>query len=238
VDSILSRRPLYEWAREHSERHEYRGRGTAYGVPLPDCNLRVVVRRARHGGLFGPLLGEVFVAPTRAARELAMSLFLRHVGVATPPVIGFVTYRVGPLLRRADVFTAEVPNAQDLGEFLASVADRGRRQEAWRAAARLLQTLAQNGVWHPDLNAKNVLIARDPNATEPVAAVAIVLDIDRVRLVVPGDPQLAQANLERLLESLRKRAGDPRNGTPPSETELGEFSALALAPRAVPSPAS
>ncbi|MGQ0643274.1 MAG: lipopolysaccharide kinase InaA family protein [Gemmatimonadaceae bacterium] len=231
VDSILGERPLYDWARVHAERQAYTGRGPAYGVPLPQCDVRVVVRRARHGGIFAPLLGEVFLAPTRAPRELAMSLFLRQLGVATPAIIGFVTYAVAPLLRRADVFTAEVPNAADLGDYLARATGIAERQDAWRATARLLQRLSQNGVWHPDLNAKNVLIAATSTSSEAAetqlpSPIAVVLDIDRVRLVVPGDPQVAEANLERLLRSLRKRAGDPRNGPPVSEEELAEFSAL------------
>jgi hypothetical protein len=234
VDTILGERPLYDWAQVHAERREYTGRGKAYGVPLPECDIRVVVRRARHGGFFGPLLGDVFLAPTRAPRELAMSLFLRHVGVATPAVIGFVTYDIGPLLRRADVFTAEVPNAADLGEYLASETGVAERQEAWRATARLLQRLAQHGVWHPDLNAKNVLIVRGAMAgsatvSERATTLAVILDIDRVRLVVPGDPQLTGANLERLLRSLRKRAADARSGPPVSQSELAEFAALARA---------
>ncbi|MGH7709649.1 MAG: hypothetical protein ACREOG_00100, partial [Gemmatimonadaceae bacterium] len=78
VDSILAVRPLYDWAAAHAERREYSGRGPAYGVPLPECNIRVVVRRARHGGLLAPILRDIFVVPTRAPRELAMSFFLRR----------------------------------------------------------------------------------------------------------------------------------------------------------------
>jgi 3-deoxy-D-manno-octulosonic acid kinase len=208
-----------------------------------------VVRRARHGGFFAALLGEVFLAPTRAPRELVMSLFLRHVGVATPAVIGFVTYTIGPLLRRADVFTAEMPNATDLAQFLARASAAAERQDAWRATARLLQRLAQNGIWHPDLNAKNVLLA--PAAAPPPAPTpalsgsaaeeratltAVVLDIDRVRLVVPGDPQVAAANLERLLRSLRKRSGDAHNGATLAEAELSQFSALVRAGAPAPPP--
>jgi hypothetical protein len=108
------------------------------------------------------------------------------------------------------------------------------RLEAWRATARLLQRLAQTGVWHPDLNAKNVLILPPgfDEASGRSVHTAIVLDIDRVRLVVPGDPQLAEANLERLLRSLRKRARDARNGPPVQESELSGFVGLV---RATPS---
>lgn len=231
VDGILGERSLYEWASTHAERREYMGRGPTFGVPLPECGIRVVVRRARHGGLLAPLLRDIYLPPTRAPRELAMSLFLRRLGVATPAVIGYVTYGAGPFMLRADVMTAEVPNAGDLGDFLAQTTEPAERLEAWRATARLLHRLAQTGVWHPDLNAKNVLIL-PPGFDETsgrTVHTAIVLDIDRVRLVVPGDPQLAEANLERLLRSLRKRAGDARNGPPVQEAELNEFAGLVRA---------
>lgn len=231
VGSIISERSLYEWASMHSERRAYLGRGPTYAVPLPDCGVRVVVRRARHGGLLAPLLRDVYLPPTRAPRELAMSLFLRRLGVATPAVVGYVTYGVGLFLLRVDVMTAEVPNAGDLGDFLARTAEPAERLDAWRATARLLQRLAQTGVWHPDLNAKNVLILppSENGSDGRPAHTAIVLDIDRVRLVVPGDPQVAEANLERLLRSLRKRARDSRNGPPVQESELSEFAGLVRA---------
>ncbi len=231
LKGILGERSLYEWSRAHAERREYMGRGPTFGVPLPDCGMRVVVRRARHGGLLAPLLRDVYLAPTRAPRELAMSLFLRRLGVATPAVIGYVTYGAGPLLLRADVMTAEVPNAGDLGDFLAQTTEPAERLEAWRATARLLHRLALTGVWHPDLNAKNVLILPPEGDAGGARTLhtAVVLDIDRVRLVVPGDPQLAEANLERLLRSLRKRARDARNGPPVQETELDAFAGLVRA---------
>lgn len=238
VDSILAERSLYDWASTHAERREYAGRGPTFGVPLPECGVRVVVRRARHGGLLAPLLRDVYLPPTRAPRELAMSLFLRRLGVATPAVIGYVTYSAGPLLLRVDVMTTELPNAGDLGDFLAQTAARAERLEAWRATARLLQRLAQTGVWHPDLNAKNVLIlppaagGDDAGSARPVHT-AVVLDIDRVRLVVPGDPQLVEANLERLLRSLRKRARDARYGAAVPDAELEEFAGIV---RAMPAP--
>lgn len=241
VGSILDEGSVYDWARTQTERREYSGRGPAYGVLLPDCNVHVVVRRARHGGLLAPLLGELFMAPTRAPRELAMSMFLRRLGVATPAVVGYATYSVAPMLQRVDVLTAEVPNAPDLGAFLARTSEAAERHEAWRAIALLLQRLAQIGIWHPDLNAKNVLIMApaapsDAAGTGRTGPTAVVLDIDRVRLVVPGDPQLAEANLGRLVRSVRKRARDSTNGPPVQDAELAEFAALVRADAAANAP--
>lgn len=200
IVAILERETLYDWARAHPERRAFTGRLPAFAVPLTDCGARVVVRHAYHGGLLGRLRGDIFLAPTRAPREVAMALFLRRLGVATPRVMAYVTYAAGAMLRRCDVATEEVPDATDLATFLAS-ADADSREAAWRATALLLGRLQQAGVWHPDLNARNVLLARTEDSD---ALTAVLLDIDRAQLVLPGDPQLAAANLQRLIRSLRK----------------------------------
>jgi hypothetical protein len=206
IVAILESETLYDWARVHPERREFGGRVPAYAVPLADCGARVVVRHAYHGGLLAPLLRDVFLAPTRAPRELAMSLFLRRLGVATPRVLAYATYAAGPMLRRGDVATEEVPDASDLAAFLAT-ADAAGREAAWHATARLLGRLRQAGVWHPDLNARNVLLARNGDTGGVGGLTAVLLDIDRAQLVLPGDPQLGAANLQRLLRSLRKLSG-------------------------------
>ena len=49
-------------------------------------------RRNRHGGLFAPLTGDLFLSPTRAPYELAASLNLLSVGVPTPAILAYATY--------------------------------------------------------------------------------------------------------------------------------------------------
>lgn len=227
IGAILEHKPVYEWAATHPERRAFGGRVPAYAVPLTDCGVRVVVRHSYHGGLLAPVLRDVFLPPTRAPRELAMSLFLRRLGVATPRVLAYVTYAAGALLRRCDVLTEEVPDAVDLATFVAA-ADPAAREAAWRATALLLARLQQSGVWHPDLNARNVLVARDATAQGSAGITAVLLDIDRAELVLPGDPQLAAANLQRLLRSLRKLTRGP-DALPLAEKELEHFAATVRA---------
>ncbi|MGQ0537680.1 MAG: lipopolysaccharide kinase InaA family protein [Gemmatimonadaceae bacterium] len=224
VRGVLEGGSLYEWARAQPDRREYVGRGPAFGVSLPGCEPRLVVRRARHGGVLAPLLGDVFVAPTRAPRELVVTLFLRRLGIATPLVLAYATYRAGPLLRRADVATTEVPNATPLSICLAQGTEPPARVAAWQAAVALLRRLTAAGVWHPDLNAANILLQR----SESGSLAAVLLDVDRVRFSVPGDPQLAGANVERLLRSIRK--GASRGTLAVDASELTAFTADATRP--------
>lgn len=190
---------LFDYAAHHTEARALTGRGVAWAVPLPDDAARVVVRRSRHGGILARFTGERFLGATRAPRELEISLRLERLGVSTPEVVAYATYPAGQVFRRADVVTREIPDANDLAAMLAA-SDPGVRRQALAATARLLASLTDAGARHPDLNIKNVLLARDENGELQ----ACVLDVDRVWFDVPGDPSITDANLHRLSRSARK----------------------------------
>jgi hypothetical protein len=197
--AVLARGTLYEYASACRDRRELVGRGPVYAVTLG--NSRVVVRRARHGGLLAPLTRDLFVRPTRAPHELAVSTRLRAAGVATPAVVAYVVYHIGPWLARSDVVTEEVPEADDLLTVLRPTATEAARAAAWTAAQELVEALGRAGAVHPDLNVKNILIAH-AGRSRPVA---YALDVDRVVWRRPGDPAVVRANLARLRRSALKR---------------------------------
>jgi hypothetical protein len=211
---------LYDFARVHPDRVELRGRIPAFAIPLGDEGSRVVVRHSQHGGLLAPLTRDLFLAPTRAPYELAVSLLLARAGVPTPPIVGFAVYRVAPLVRRSDVVTLALP-----GVDLASAVRDG--SEAERSAliapvAQLLRALTGAGAWHPDLNLRNVFLVPDDLG----AMRGFVLDIDRVRFVPAGNPQVTGANVDRLARSARKLRTEEGRGW--SDDALTELRRLAL----------
>jgi 3-deoxy-D-manno-octulosonic acid kinase len=199
VRAALASGTLYDWARAHPQRRTLQGRLPVYAAPLPLDGPKVVVRHAHHGGRLAPLLRDLFLPPTRAAAELATSLILAHAGVPTPPVVAYAVYRAGPLLRRADVMSVELPG-QDLGAALLATSNDAERASLVAPVAALLGALTQAGAWHPDLNVKNILLVPD-DAGELHPA---VLDVDRVQFVPPGDPNLREANFRRLARSAAK----------------------------------
>ena len=152
------------------------------------------------GGWLGRTGTDLFFPPTRGLRELVNTLRLRLAGVPTPEVVAIVSYRAGPVLRRGDVATREIPDSHDLSVVLREITDPAERESCLRATGKLLATMARAGAHHPDLNARNVLITWD--AAE--GARAHVLDVDRIRFHVPGDPMVARANADRLARSLAK----------------------------------
>jgi hypothetical protein len=147
------------------------------------------------GGWLSSLNTDLFLPPTRALRELVASIRLRSAGVATPEVIAFAVYPVGAIFRRSDVLTREI-QGEDLGSILATVPSEERRQVALETTAALVASLSIAGAHHSDLNLRNILVSGD---------VAHILDLDRIRFHVPGDPIVLSANIARLKRSLRKR---------------------------------
>ena len=195
----FERGTMYSWAAAHPARREMQGRLPVFAAPLPHDGPTVVVRHAHHGGWLAPLMRDLFLPPTRARRELGTALHLARAGVPTPPVAAYAIYRAGPVLRRVDVMTVELPG-QDLGAALRAAVTVADRQRLVRPVSALLGALTQAGAWHPDLNVKNVLLVSD-DAGELHPA---VLDIDRMRFVPPGDPNLREANYRRLARSVAK----------------------------------
>jgi len=200
LESILAAETLYDHARRQPDARQFRGRTTAYGIALGAGCGRVVVRHAMRGGLLGRTGSDLFFPPTRGLRELVNSLRLKLTGVPTPEVIAFASYPAGQVLRRSDVATREIPESHDLSIVLREISDEGHRLSCLRATGILLAMLARAGAHHPDLNARNILITWDSSE----GAQAYVLDVDRIRFHVSGDPMVSNANLSRLERSLLK----------------------------------
>ena len=206
--AIVEHGSLYAYALAQPDRRELRGRAAAWAVRLQSGD-DVVVRHSWHGGLLAPLTRDVFVAPSRAPRELALSVRLRAAGVRTPEVVAYALYPAGPGLVRADVMTRLVPDAQDLAALLRTQPLTRDPRGPWvRATGALLHALAQLGVRHPDLNLKNVLVTPAPTAGDDDALHAWILDLDVAR--VSDSPSTArqhaigEANLRRLERSIEK----------------------------------
>jgi RIO-like serine/threonine protein kinase len=179
---------LYAAAAAHPDRREYGGRGVAYGVRL--AGARVVVRHSRHGGLLAPLTGDLFLPPTRAPHERRSAVRLEERGVPTPEVVAYAVYHVG-LFRRTDVVTREIEGARDLAACEAT-------PEAQAAVERLLAAMAEAGALHPDLNAKNILVAPDGDGL-----LAYVIDVDRVVFRKGGVDHANRARLRRSIAKLQ-----------------------------------
>lgn len=199
AEAMLVEGTLYEAAARDLAARRLTGRGVAYAVSLPVTGTCVVVRHNRHGGLFASLTRDLFLPPTRAPYELAVSLRLEALGVRTPDVLMYGVHQVAPLLRRSDVVTREIVGGRDLATYMMPDESPSARDEAWAAARALVASLSAAGARHHDLNVKNILLAPAERGL-----VAWVLDVDRVDFGEVDSAIVREGNAKRLLRSAKK----------------------------------
>ncbi|HKZ73447.1 MAG TPA: 3-deoxy-D-manno-octulosonic acid kinase, partial [Steroidobacteraceae bacterium] len=129
-------------------------------------------------------------AATRPFGEWYLMYHLHRAGLPVPAPIAARYVRRGPTYS-GDLITEQIVDAESLAQRLGvrslSILD-------WIAVGRCIRRFHDLGVCHADLNAHNVLFARD-------GAVYLV-DFDRSRLRKPG--LWRDANLVRLRRSLEK----------------------------------
>jgi tRNA A-37 threonylcarbamoyl transferase component Bud32 len=171
----------------------FAGRGRPVRVPLADGTAGVL-RRYRHGGLLRGLTGRRFLGAPRPLRELLATARAEAGGAAVPRVLAALFRPAGPLLHEGFLLTREVTDATDLAEWLRAGKPAG---PALRAAGLSARRLHGAGVWHADLHVKNVLVR---------AGDAMIIDLDRARILDPVPHDMRMANLFRFDRSLVKLA--------------------------------
>jgi hypothetical protein len=194
------------------------GRAPTAIVSLPGRKERLLLRRLRHGGLLGPLLGASFLGLARALAELRVTAALREAGAPVPrPVLALGRRRVGPLFECA-VATVLEEGALDALAFLESAPEPARVLRAARAAGEAVRRLHDAGGRHADLHVKNLLIREQGELVE-----CRVVDLDRARLEVGLTPAERIAQLARLWRSLLKRGVLARVGARGCARFLGAY---------------
>ncbi|WP_348766664.1 3-deoxy-D-manno-octulosonic acid kinase [uncultured Salinisphaera sp.] len=172
---------------------EAQGRGSAYFLQGADGN-EWVLRHNRRGGALARINHDRFlytgIERARPVRELRLlaDLQARDLPVPTP-----IAARVQPALGfyRGDVITRRIPEAEPLADRLARQAVPST---AWQRLGAVLARFHRAGLWHADLNARNVLIDTHDDFH--------LIDFDKARLRTPG--KWRQANLARFHRSLAK----------------------------------
>ena len=197
---------LYGAARDSADRTLH-GRGPVPVVANPEgVGPPWVVRRYYRGGLMRPFGDRFLRAGTpRSFTEVENNARIENLGFATALIVAAAVYP-GGLLYRADLVTELVPHARTLADVLfggdslrGGRTGRSTRREAMACTAELITRLAKAGIHHPDLNAENVLIAREGQRVH-----AILIDLDGCRVAGPSVPVDATRLRRRLARSIRK----------------------------------
>ncbi|KFZ36248.1 3-deoxy-D-manno-octulosonic acid kinase [Shewanella mangrovi] len=158
---------------------------------------RWALRHYWRGGLIAKLIKDAYpfsgYENTRAFAELQLLEQLYDEGFAVPKPIAAQVVRSG-FVYRADILTKLLPNAQDLVGLLA---ERALTDTEWQALGQLIAKFHHRGVYHADLNAKNILLSDGQ---------FYLIDFDRGELR-DATPDWQRSNMERLLRSFRKEHG-------------------------------
>jgi 3-deoxy-D-manno-octulosonic acid kinase len=184
-----------------SEASRYQGRGTLRRIHLPD-GTSALVRQCRHGGLFRAVTGQwYFTWPPRPFRELVVTEELRRRGVPTVEVLAACAIQRPSIFYRGCLVTRELADSEDFWSALQSgLVGRLGWETTLRAVAASIRAMHREGVYHADLNLKNILLRPDKNGVA-----SYLIDFDKAKLFLGELPTaLATRNLDRLLRSTRK----------------------------------
>lgn len=184
-----------------AEDSRFQGRGVLRAVKLLHDET-ALIRAYRHGGFFRGVAPHWFFSwPPRPFRELAITEELRRRGLRTVEVYAACLSRpVGPLYR-GWLVTKHLRGSEDLWSALQSgLIQRVGLEIALRAVAESIRSMHREGVFHADLNLKNILL----HVEEPVVT-SYIIDYDKARLFLGKLPaELAKSNLTRLRRSTQK----------------------------------
>jgi tRNA A-37 threonylcarbamoyl transferase component Bud32 len=161
-----------------------------------------LVRAYRHGGVLRRLTGDFFFTwPPRPFRELVLTEEVRRRGVPTVEIFAACVERIWGPFYRGWLITRELRGADDLWAALQSdlyVGTAGR--SLLQAVAQSLRKLHRQGVYHGDLNLRNILVRREAEEIR-----SYIIDFDKAKLF-PREvsPERARRNMSRLLRSVCK----------------------------------
>lgn len=169
-----------------------KGRGSALFIRHNDDQW--VLRHYLRGGVVGRLIRDSYLwlglTSSRAWQEWHLLMHMHNLGLPVPAPVAACTTRGGRLYR-ADLVTRRIEGARTWQEWMV---DGPLPGDSWVALGKLLHRFHSAGVYHHDLNVRNILRCESGDL--------YLIDFDKARLRRPGGWQ--RANLARLLRSIRK----------------------------------
>ncbi|QEP45140.1 3-deoxy-D-manno-octulosonic acid kinase [Ectothiorhodospiraceae bacterium BW-2] len=170
------------------------GRGSARFIRFQEQI--VVVRHYLRGGGMAPLLGDNYLYTgwqrSRPVREVNLLHQLWRWALPVPRPVALQLVRHHALWWRGDLATLALPEVTPLLDHLCTTT---LADELWREIGATLARFHRRGVYHADLNGRNILLDSEQKIW--------LIDFDRGQLRRPAR-RWQQANLQRLLRSLLK----------------------------------
>ena len=181
------------WAGRDALWGEAIGRGSAWFIDAPFG--AVVLRRYLRGGWAAKLSRSAYffstVERSRPFREFDVLASLYELGLPVPRPLAALCEHHGNISSGA-LITARIEGARTLADLLPG--DQSSA-EMWSDVGKCIRRFHQAGVWHADLNTRNILLDGRSQV--------FLIDFDRARLT-PGKAVNGENNLARLNRSLVK----------------------------------
>lgn len=135
-------------------------RGELLVIPLKE-DLKGVLKIYRRGGLLGRLIKNLTLDGSRSFRELSFYNFLHQSGFPTPKACGAMALRKFGIFYRHLLITEYWENSMDLVAYYKQnpSAFLLEKREILIQLGHLVWRLHELGVYHRDLNLKNILIS-------------------------------------------------------------------------------
>jgi len=181
------------WARRGEVRGSEEGRGAALFIDAD--GRRLVLRHYRRGGWAARMSTDRYLwreaDATRSFVEWHLLYLMRRAGLPVPVPIAACYRRAGRYSYSADLLTEQIIGVRSLAARLAAAP---LPLSGWIEIGRCLRRFHDDGVFHADLNAHNILMDQDRRVW--------LIDFDRGRLRRPG--LWCDGNLVRLRRSVEK----------------------------------
>lgn len=197
ADYITNREQLafdsQSWANRNAIIGFAEGRGTTFFVQHEGHEL--VLRHYQRGGMIAKWSKDKYfwlgLEATRAWREWLLLAALREIQLPVPVPVACQVRRHG-LFYTADIMTLRIPHTRTLADILMQ---QELEQEYWIELGRVIRRFHEQGVYHADLNANNILF--------DTSGQFHLIDFDRGQLKRVNSAW-QEANMARLLRSLNK----------------------------------
>jgi 3-deoxy-D-manno-octulosonic acid kinase len=185
------------WRSQNALSGEATGRGSAWFLETPSGP--VVLRQYLRGGWAAKLSRRhyFFTTATRSRpfREFYVLAELYELGLPVPrPVAALCEFQ--RLMSSGAILTATIPSARTLADVLSSELKSFMSQsDFWESIGQCIRNFHDAGLWHADLNARNILLDAENRV--------FLIDFDRARFR-PAKAVRGMGNLRRLKRSLIK----------------------------------
>jgi len=179
------------------------GRGAVRRLALP-AGGGLLVRQYRRGGVLRAVNREKYLSPRRPLDEIRISREAAARGVPVARAVGAIV-RARPPFWLCSLATEEIEDALDLGEYICWLPAAPPREilvekrQIIHATAKAIRKMHDAGLYHADLQVKNILIRRSTRGVE-----VFFVDLDKSTINGSLPQRLRARNLRRLNRSIMK----------------------------------